>query len=130
MYLGSVNRSATIAEVANRVMVSRNHLVKVVHNLGKLGFVTTERGKSGGIRLACSPELINVADVVRKMEPNFRIVECLNDQTNRCPLTPACQYKRIVEQAMESFMDVLGRHTVADLVRNRQDIATLLNVAN
>jgi len=64
------------------------------------------------------------------MEPNFRIVECLNDQTNRCPLKPACQYKRIVEQAMESFMDVLGQHTVADLVRNRQDIATLLNVAN
>ncbi|GMU92527.1 MAG: hypothetical protein AMXMBFR4_15850 [Candidatus Hydrogenedentota bacterium] len=129
MYLGSVNRSATIAEVAGRVMVSRNHLVKVVHNLGKLGFVITERGKSGGIRLACLPELINVADVVRKMEPNFYIVECLNRQKNRCPLTPACEYKRIVALAQESFLDVLGRHTVADLVRNRHEIATLLNVA-
>lgn len=129
IYLGAVNRSATIAEVAARVMVSRNHLVKVVHHLGKLGFIITERGKSGGIRLACAPELINVAEVVRKMEPNFHIVECLNEQKNRCPLTPACEYKRIVEQAQERFLDVLGQHTIADLVRDRHEIAALLNVA-
>ena len=52
IYLGAHEGTHTIAEIANSFGISRNHLVKVVHNLGKLRYIDTLRGKSGGIKLA------------------------------------------------------------------------------
>ena len=66
LYLGThQDRLVTISEISEFHGISRNHLVKVIHNLGKNDFIQTVRGKSGGIRLARNPEEIVLADVVR-----------------------------------------------------------------
>ena len=53
MYLSMGARDAagraTITELAERLAVSRNHLVKVVHRLAQLELVATTRGKGGGM---------------------------------------------------------------------------------
>ena len=43
---------ATVAEVAESYDISRNHMMKVAHQLGVAGYVTTVRGRSGGLKLA------------------------------------------------------------------------------
>ena len=112
---------ATISEVATFYDISRNHLVKVVHHLAGANFIQTMRGKNGGMRLARPPEEISVGDVVRKMEPNFDIVECFNSDSRVCAVEPLCALKSVLQQAGNEFLSLLDSYTLADaIVRSEQ----------
>ncbi|MBC9072011.1 Rrf2 family transcriptional regulator [Thauera sp. CAU 1555] len=120
IYLGNnLDRLVTIAEISGRLDVSRSHLMKVANELIRSGFVEGLRGKGGGLRLAREPARIVVGDVVRVTERNKDIVECFGPQ-NRCLLTPACQLKGILAGALDAFMAVLDRATLADLLGPEQ----------
>lgn len=126
LYLAITKENATITEIAERYQISRNHLVKVVHNLGKLGYITTVRGRQGGLRLARAPESINLGEVVRRTEPNFNLVECFDRVHDQCILTPGCQLKGVLGKAFKAFMNVLDEYTLADLISNRNELEQLL----
>jgi Rrf2 family nitric oxide-sensitive transcriptional repressor len=49
--------------------------MKVTHQLGQAGYLETVRGRNGGLRLGKPPDQIVVGEVVRKMEPDFAVVE-------------------------------------------------------
>ena len=117
---------ATIREVAETYGISRNHLVKVAHELGRAGFVETLRGRGGGLRLAHPAEAIGIGKVVRAMEEDFRLVECFDPQTDRCRIGPSCRLKRLLREALEAYMDVLGSATLADLVEKPKPLRRLL----
>ncbi len=70
----AVNRdgSSRVADVAESYGISRNHLLKVALHLGRLGYLTSVRGRSGGIALARKPEEINLGEVVRQIGRRFR----------------------------------------------------------
>jgi len=110
----------TISEIAAFYRVSRNHLVKVVHNLANRGFIETVRGKNGGMRLAAPAEEIGIGDVVRVTEPNFHIVECLDEANDNCVVEPACALKAVLEEANRQFLAVLDRFSVADILKRDQ----------
>ena len=105
---------ATISEIADFYQISRNHLVKIVHHLSSAGFIQTTRGKNGGMKLARSAELISIGDVVRRMEPNFDIVECFNADNPACVVSAVCALKSALYQAGNEFLGVLDRFTLAD----------------
>ena len=126
IYLGvDRERRATISEIADAFGVSRNHLVKVVHQLGAGDFVRTARGKGGGITLARAPEHIKLGEVVRYMEGNFEVINC-NEPV--CPILPACLLKGILKQASDSFLDVLDRYHLADLLGRPQQLRRRLKL--
>lgn len=126
IYLAAENGPGTIAGIASAYGISRNHLVKVVHELGKKGFVHTERGRGGGIALARRPEEIGVGEVVRAMEPHFHIVECFDPAKDTCVITPQCALKHALAAAHRAFMQVLDGYTLADVSRNRKALARVL----
>ena len=68
---------ATIADIADSYQISKSHLTKIIHQLAQLGYIDSVRGKNGGIRLAKSPQDINLGKVVCHTEPDFAIVPCL-----------------------------------------------------
>lgn len=118
LYLAEhTNRPVATREISEAYGVSRNHLVRVVETLQSNGFVKASAGRTGGVTLARAPEEINVGELVRRTEPNFRIVECFDLEANTCRILPACSLRGVLEQALESFFSVLDRYTLADLVR-------------
>ncbi len=131
VYLGLKGEElATISEIAGHFDISRNHLVKVVHNLATHDFIHTVRGKGGGMRLARTPELINIGDVVRHTEPNFNIVECFDRDNKDCAITPICKLKGALHRASRSFMEVLDEYTLADVLQNREDLNRIIFMEN
>ena len=116
------DKLCSIAEIARAYGISHNHLMKVVHELGKSGLVESVRGRSGGIRLARRPEAISVGKVVRRTEEHFDMADCGN-----CVISPACGLNAVLGQAVAAFLAVLDRHTLADLVQKQSRLARLLD---
>jgi Rrf2 family nitric oxide-sensitive transcriptional repressor len=110
-------RLCTISEVAKTYDISEAHLMKVTHQLALAGWIETVRGKGGGMRLAGLPDQINLGAVVKSIEPDFAIVECLAESTDAaCQLNGSCQLTGIMTGALDSFMRYLSRYTLADLL--------------
>jgi len=130
IFLAVTDENVTITEISDSFGISRNHLVKVVHNLGKLGYITTTRGRQGGLRLAFSPEKINIGEVVRRTEPNFHLVECFDAQRNRCVITPACRLMITLDDAFRAFLAVLDQYTLADITENQHQLRKLLAIGD
>lgn len=128
LYIGvkGNERLSTVQEVSDAYGISRNHLTKVVHELGKLGLIETVRGRGGGFRLNMEPKEINIGDVVRKMEDDFHLVECFNCATNKCVITPVCKLKDVLHEALGAYFKVLDSYTLADFVENNEGLATIL----
>lgn len=116
----------TIDEITDYYGVSRNHMVKVVHHLATDGFIKTSRGKNGGMQLARDAQSISVGAVVRKMEANFFIVECFNENANRCQVAPVCNLKSILHKASANFLNYLDQYSVADALDMGQELGVVV----
>ncbi|WP_394232441.1 RrF2 family transcriptional regulator [Niallia oryzisoli] len=116
----------TIKEIAETYQISKNHLMKIIHELGKLGYIETIRGRHGGIRLAKLPAEINIGEVISKTEEDFHIVDCFNKDNNYCVITPSCKLKFILNDALKAFLNVLKEYTLEDLIQNKEDLMQFL----
>ncbi len=115
----------TIAEIAHAHDISRSHLMKVVMELSAKGWLSTTRGRGGGLRLVLPPDRIVIGEVVREMEEDFRIVECFDPDSNACRLDGVCRLKGALAQALQSYMQVLDGVTLADLVTPGTAVSTV-----
>jgi Rrf2 family transcriptional regulator, nitric oxide-sensitive transcriptional repressor len=111
---------SSISEIAGVYDISRSHLTKVVQDLGQAGFLTTVRGRNGGLKLGRPAEQIRIGDIVRHTETGFDLVDCIS-----CIIAPACTLPRILNEATEAFMAVLDRYTLADVLSRRADLRGL-----
>lgn len=120
------DRRPTIAEVAAAYGISKNHIMKVVHQLGVAGYIETTRGQNGGMRLARPPAEIVLGEVVRRTEPDMALVPCFDPVNAPCAISPACKLRRALQQARSAFLAVLDEYSLADLTENQEVLAGLL----
>ncbi len=113
-------RLVTIDETQEVYDLSRGHLMKIVGTLATAGMLRSRRGRSGGFTLGRAPEKIILGEVLRLTEPDFEMVECFAPG-NACAITPVCRLPAIISEALAAFMEVMDRHTLADLVIRPQD---------
>ncbi|MGH9693621.1 MAG: RrF2 family transcriptional regulator [Bryobacteraceae bacterium] len=119
--------SATIQEIAERYGISRNHLMKVASHAVQAGYVEAVRGRAGGLRLSRRPKDIGIGEVLRTME-DWKIVECFEPTSNRCPITGACGLQSILKEALDAYFVVLDRYSLADVVRRKTLLVQLLGL--
>lgn len=116
MYLAqNRDRLVTIQDIADLHNISKNHLTKVVHQLGQTDAIETIRGRNGGFRLNKEPEDINIGEVVRVSESDFFMAECFDKHNNSCQYTSACVLKGVLGDATKAYLDVLDKVTLKDL---------------
>ena len=129
MYLGlNRDRLVRIQDIAEVYGISKNHLMKVVHQLGLAGLVETTRGRNGGLRLRKEPEEINLGAVVRGTEPDFTMVECFDRTANACILSPNCELQGVLRQATSAYLRVLDGVTLAHLLKNGNSLRKLTTI--
>jgi len=117
MYLAALpeGRLATITEIAEQFNIPRNHLMKVVHQLGKLGYITTLRGPKGGIHLKKDPSEILLSTLIKDFEARLDPINC---DSPPCPMHGGCELKQAMIKAQQAFLSTLDQYTVASLVKS------------
>lgn len=127
VFLGiNPGETITVAEIASRMAVSEDHLLKVVRRLVALGYVRSIRGRRGGVQLGCDASTLRIGDVLRATEENLAIVPCFDAAHESCPIASACGLAPAIDKALAAFFEVLDGYTLADLVRQRQALAALV----
>lgn len=110
------DRLVTIQDIADMHGISKNHLTKVVHQLGLSGIVETVRGRNGGLRLNKPPAAINIGEVVRNSEADFFMAECFDSANTSCAYSSNCGLKDVLHSATQAYLDVLDKVTLENLV--------------
>lgn len=98
----------SLAGFATAHRLSYNHVAKVAQALGHAGFITSQRGRGGGVSLARPADDISVGEVVRALEPNLRLADCAS-----CVLRADCATSGILGRAMAAFLAVLDETTLS-----------------
>jgi Rrf2 family nitric oxide-sensitive transcriptional repressor len=123
----------TIQEISDAYGVSKNHLMKVVQQLGELGWIETVRGRNGGLRLNANSMALTVGEVVRATENDFALVGCFPssgeaDSHRHCVIESQCRLKDVFTAARSAFFAELDRHTISELAQPSAQLATLLGM--
>jgi Rrf2 family nitric oxide-sensitive transcriptional repressor len=123
---------STIQDISDAYGISKNHLMKVVQQLGELGWVETVRGRNGGLRIAARTSALTVGEIVRATESDFALVSCFPDQHGEqrgCVITPQCRLRGALEAARNAFLAELDRHTIGDVAKPHGPLAALLGLS-
>tara|TARA_R110000772_G_scaffold172671_6_gene284533 strand:- start:1869 stop:2333 length:465 start_codon:yes stop_codon:yes gene_type:complete len=124
LYLGKQNdRICSIRNISEAYGISHNHLMKVVHELGKEGYLISVRGRYGGIRLSQPATEINIGDVLRKMEKDFQLVDC-----GSCRIGGGCGLQGVINEALAAFLGVFQRYSLQDLLDQSPQIEKMLQL--
>lgn len=123
IYLAAHDAPSSIPVIAKAYGISAHHLMKIVHDLGRAGYVATQRGRGGGLRLARPPGEINLGELVRHTESDLRLVDC-----GSCIVAPACSLPRVLNEATAAFLAVLDKYTLADLVERGNHLRRLFDL--
>ncbi|MBB2970779.1 iron-responsive transcriptional regulator RirA [Mesorhizobium sp. RMAD-H1] len=122
---GSLSR---VPDIARAYSVSELFLFKILQPLVEHGLVETVRGRNGGVRLGKPAAAITIFDVVRVTEESFAMAECFENDAAECPLIDSCALNSALREALGAFFDVLAKYSIADLVKARPNVRSLLGL--
>ncbi|MEW5728353.1 MAG: Rrf2 family transcriptional regulator [Pseudomonadota bacterium] len=114
----------TINEIADCYGISKNHLTKVVHQLGRTGYLETVRGKYGGVRLLVDATQVRLGDFIRRVEDDFALARCMKcEDSGACRIGPNCLARKALTEALDVFFTSLDRYTLADMIAMERQAA-------
>ena len=120
------DRLVTKSEIADVCNISENHLPQVINQLGQLGYLSTQRGRNGGMTLGRPADQIRIGSVFRHVEGSLPIAECFADADNTCPLTDACRLRLALQDAAEVFFASLDEISLDALVCDNDPLLKIL----
>jgi Rrf2 family protein len=104
-----------LKDVAARQEISRKYLGHLVASLKGAGLVASGRGAHGGYRLARPPGEIRLGDVIRTVEGDLGLVECVHSP-GVCDRTAICAARDVWELMSSSVTNMIDSITLQDMV--------------
>jgi Rrf2 family nitric oxide-sensitive transcriptional repressor len=129
MYLSLTrDRYVSLADVADGFDIPESNLRKIAPELSDAGWIETQRGPKGGVRLACNPDEIRIGSVVRRFE-TLQILECFGPDST-CPATGTCSLEGVVSAATHAFLELLDQATIGDVTEKKRRLAAAVGLAS
>lgn len=116
MLLANEKAPITVNAIAEKLGLVKSHVMKIVAKLVKAGILVSRKGRTGGVDLGRKPSDITLGQVVREIEADFAVVECMQDKKCNCFFLPDCKLKSVMNGAKAAFMDVLDNQNLASVI--------------
>lgn len=115
IYLNQTNKSITLTELSENLKISRNNLIKVSNQLAKLNYISSSRGRSGGISLNPKTKNVSLKKIISHTEESFNMAECFSIKGTSCTFVKVCKLKKKLALALDAFLDSLSETTLDDV---------------
>lgn len=107
-----------VAELSERLGITQQNVFKIVNMLARAGLIEAVRGRNGGVKLARPAERMRIGDVVRASEVTRVAIE-EGAAAAAGVRGRGHGVNQVLDDALEAFIDVLDRHTIADMARSQ-----------
>lgn len=97
--------SASMLE--KHIGVSGKYLEKIMRMLSSRNIVMANRGANGGYFLAREPKDITVGEVVRALEDDMEIIECVSKERN-CKCCPTSSVWKKLYEGINNLLDSMS----------------------
>lgn len=77
----SENGYVSVSDIAKELSLSENYLEQLIRQLKKNDIIESQRGAKGGYKLKYPPEEITVGKVLRVLEGDFTMADCVVDNS-------------------------------------------------
>ena len=121
---------STAAKIAKDYDISFHHVAKAAQWLAREGYVSSERGRSGGMALRLAPEDINIGHILKKTEADTVLVDCMRANGGQCCISPSCGLKFALFEAQTAFYAALDKYSLADISNKKTALTALLGEAS
>ncbi len=109
---GERRTQVTVGEIAGQFDIPANHLVKVVGQLARTGWVQATRGRNGGLRLNVAAASLKIGEVLRTLEGEAELADCTGQS---CRLSPDCILRGALAEGLQAFYAAMDHYTLADI---------------
>ena len=116
MLLATKKEPMTIADISDELGLVKTHIMKIVAKLKHAGFVDSRKGRIGGISLALPADEISIGKVIRTIEADFAVVECMQEGKSSCTFLPQCKLRHTIRGAANAFLNVLDQQNLSDVL--------------
>ena len=116
MLLATKKEPMTIADISDELGLVKTHIMKIVAKLKHAGFVDSRKGRIGGISLALPADEISIGKVIRTIEADFAVVECMQEGKSNCTFLPQCKLRHTIRGAANAFLNVLDQQNLSDVL--------------
>lgn len=111
---------AALSSIAARQHLSESYLEQLFAKLKKAGIVVSVRGSSGGYRLAKAPQEITVGEVLRALEGDLTVCQCV-DEKDDCHIFDQCVTKYVWARINHSINELVDSMTIQEVIDFGED---------
>ena len=107
------NNSVSASVLEGHIAVSGKYLEKIMRMLSGRGIISATRGANGGYYLAKAPENITIGEIVRALEDDMEIIECVKDG-GKCKCCPSSGVWKRLYQGINDILDSMTLKQMVD----------------
>ena len=104
-----------VSEISRRQEIPVKYLEQLLRTLKSAKLVRSVRGARGGYLLAQQPKTITLGYLVRLLEGQHELVECISEPKT-CKMADECRVRLAWKGATEALFQTLDAITIADLL--------------
>jgi len=109
------NQDLSVEEIAEIENVSTSYLAKVMQKLSGAGIVSSSEGKKGGYSLAKAPKKIDLASIVKILEEDKNVFDCVDD-VHGCEIRDRCKIHSIFTKAYQKMLEELSKTSLDEIL--------------
>ena len=109
------NKELSVEKIAEIENVSSSYLAKVMQKLSGAEIVSSSEGKRGGYSLAKTPEEIDLAVIVKTLEEEKNVFDCV-DEVHGCEIRDRCKIHVVFTEAYKKMLNELKKTSISDIL--------------
>ncbi|MBX3473023.1 MAG: Rrf2 family transcriptional regulator [Planctomycetes bacterium] len=109
----------TLNEIAEKLMIPKAFLSKILQQLAKKGVVRSLKGPSGGFVLAADPAELTMQEILVEIDGPTRVFECFATEAD-CTYSEDCMIRDVFSEVEQKIGEVLAQYTLADFQKHRE----------